>query len=742
LADPLPHPDDANKEAEHEAAMALVTPASATLYVPAGQTRELGGDLTHVGVRVEDGSTLRLLPGCVLRAETVIGTPQARLEVITDGPPITIIGRDTGPMDPAADPYLLGRGIVWHGSVSMVGPAVTPWVEMADAPAGARSVRLSALVTGWRVGDTLLIPGQEYGQDEVRTLVDFDGQTAHLADPPLAYPHTFIVADGELIPPVVANLSRRVTVRSENPALDRRWHVMWMHTDRVSVENVAFKDGGRTDKSRPFTRPVPGVPASLLNVVGRYGVHWHLPPCDKARPPATMRGCSVWGSPGWGVVNHGGNVVVEDHVSFDVFGAHLATELGGEIGAFRRFLCVKSTGAFDTPDASHGRREPGDPNKVLGDFGTRGHAVWGQGQGVVVEDGLACGHPGGAYVVSGVGSDTFRIANLPDPSLVDGIEQITPPGTMPAQDVPGVFRRLKSWASPVGFECWGLHNFPFHRRQDTRVEDCVFHRGRLFIGYSGHLYFRNVVVWGNPDDPRGEGYGHTDLNYAITFENCRIKGWETGARMPTDDFPNGLPGPASRVTGGDFGLNVIGFVHRQPQPGRQRTLHYDGTTAFPRLPAAVLAGRESIDYCGRLDMFQFPRYYFELARLADRVDVFFAYFDAPAPAMAPADEVKVGDRFLCYAEQAADFDVSGWAALPHWLRFKADGTPHTIGSWWTDCRLAFGGRVPLTDFERRPGVVGVLSARPADLLPRSRSSARGPRPTPTTRSAPRTRPAW
>ena len=54
----------------------------------------------------------------------------------------------------------------------------------------------------------------------------------------------------------VANMLRNVMVMSQNTQdIDRRGHVMFMHSDDVQVHNAGFYGLGRTDKTRPINDP-------------------------------------------------------------------------------------------------------------------------------------------------------------------------------------------------------------------------------------------------------------------------------------------------------------------------------------------------------------------------------------------------------------------------------------------------------------------------------------------------------
>src|SRR5262249_30317537 len=130
----------------------------------------------------------------------------------------------------------------------------------------------------------------------------------------------------------------------------RAGHVMFMHSPKVTLANVAFHDLGRTDKRKPVNDPKPapdgGIAAGTgTNPRGRYVVHFHRTGVSGHDDPARVSGGVVRNSAGWGFVNHSSNVVMEDNIAVNVSGSAFVTEAGDEIGAFRRNLAVRSAGS-------------------------------------------------------------------------------------------------------------------------------------------------------------------------------------------------------------------------------------------------------------------------------------------------------------------------------------------------------------------------------------------------------------
>ncbi len=153
-----------------------------------------------------------------------------------------------------------------HGS-----PMNRTWVKLgATAQPGDGSVTLRETVTGWRVGDSVIVTAskREKGpQTEQRTIKAIDGATLTL-DKPLEFEH-FGVGDFRS---EVANLSRNVIVESADPSTTAgRGHTMYHWGSAGSISYARFAHLGKK------------------GVLGRYPIHFHL-------VEDTMRGSSVVGA--------------------------------------------------------------------------------------------------------------------------------------------------------------------------------------------------------------------------------------------------------------------------------------------------------------------------------------------------------------------------------------------------------------------------------------------------------------
>ncbi len=169
-------------------------------------------------------------------------------------------------------------------------------------------------VTGWRVGDRLIVTATRLTRDdgrggmstEERTLRAVEGTRLTL-DKPLDLEHQG-VGDyrGE-----VANLSRNVVVESADPQ-GERGHTMYHRHSAGSISYAEFRHLGKK------------------GVLGRYSLHYHL--VGNTMRGSSVVGASIWDSHNRWLTIHGTNyLIVRDCVGYQSIGHGFFLEDGTEV---------------------------------------------------------------------------------------------------------------------------------------------------------------------------------------------------------------------------------------------------------------------------------------------------------------------------------------------------------------------------------------------------------------------------
>jgi hypothetical protein len=331
-------------------------------------------------VGIADGAALRFRTDVdtKLQVGVLLVFPSGELEVGTPSAPVApnveaeIVIRNRS-LDLTADPDQYGTGFIGLGTVTMAGAPRTPtFVRTAQAPrAGDTSFVLEQPVSGWQVGDELVIPDShqvatESGLEtrdtavrlEVRTVqsISADGRTIGFL-PALVFDHPG-PAEGNDLRPHVANLSRNIEIHSEDPA-GTRGHVLFTGRAAVNISYVEFEGLGRTT----FNALDP-----VTNHIGRYWLHMHhlYGPLPTVDPQYQFRlvGNSIYEDgpttppAKWGITLHDSHYgLVQDNVIYNVAGAGIVTEDGSESYNVidHNFVArVTSNGGRDTHDAAQG----------------------------------------------------------------------------------------------------------------------------------------------------------------------------------------------------------------------------------------------------------------------------------------------------------------------------------------------------------------------------------------------------
>jgi hypothetical protein len=283
------------------------------------------------------------------RATLTVGTA---LEPIAKGHTAHIRLHYVDGMDAQSCPAIVccsGR-MEFHGA-----PLSRTWLKLgATAKQGDAAVVLEEAVSGWRVGDRVIVTATEGTHDtdgtrrpgqrnqavftEERTITAIEGATLTL-DQPLEHEHAGEGAfRGE-----VANLSRNVIVESAAPA-GVRGHTMYHAHSAGSIGYAEFRHLGKE------------------NTLGRYSLHFHL--VGNTMRGASVIGASIWDSHNRWITIHGTNyLVVRDCVGYQSVGHGFSLEDGTEVyNTLDRNLAVQAYSGKRLPN----QVLPFDPNDGAG----------------------------------------------------------------------------------------------------------------------------------------------------------------------------------------------------------------------------------------------------------------------------------------------------------------------------------------------------------------------------------------
>ncbi|MEQ1575524.1 MAG: G8 domain-containing protein [Vicinamibacterales bacterium] len=338
------------------------------------------------------------------------------------------------PIDTRLDPEQLGGGLVGLGKVTIAGAAKTPtFVRLASEPlAGQTRLELEQAVSGWHVGDTLVLPDtrqlrqHERGDDyrpqwEELTVASVSGRSVTLARP-LAFDHRG-ARDGagvlEFLPHV-GNVSRNVIFRSENPAGTRGHTIFIQHPD-VDIRYALFKDMGRTRMGvldNVEYSPEGQVRHVGTNQIGRYSIHFHHAFGPKATPANgyqfTLIGNAIDDASKWGITVHNSHYgLVSENVVYNSRGAAIVAEDGTEsFNVFEHNFAMRSEGSGEfAPRSGYGgaTNDPGGegagfwlrgPNNILRNNVAANVDVFGYG--------IAAGALGTVHIPKFKGADTTK----------------------------------------------------------------------------------------------------------------------------------------------------------------------------------------------------------------------------------------------------------------------------------------------------------------------------------------------
>ena len=302
------------------------------------------------------------------------------------------------------------------------------------------------------------------------------------------------------------------------------------HTANVSVHYAGFYGLGRTDKSLMVDDPLFDangllVPGTGTNPRARYPVHFHLVGTEGATP-ATVRGSAVFDSPGFGYVNHGSYVVMEDNVSFDVFGSHFVAEDGNERGSFRHNIAIKSEGT--------GKLAKSANRVAVHDLGHSGHGFWMQSRNLEITDNVASGHRGAAFIFfhrSGLRNPSIPSSQLAFPGIAKLSEEII------YNDVPiRKFSGNEAIASELGLQVIKANADQGHDQRNIIEDFRSWHNWEgLNLQYTSKYTLRNLWLIGVPIGYKRWNPGGVVIPGVsdLVFENVTIENYYQGLVVET-----------------------------------------------------------------------------------------------------------------------------------------------------------------------------------------------------------------
>lgn len=239
--------------------------------------------------------------------------------------------------DKETTPAIVACGGRWdvHGA-----PLSRTWLKLARPVAVGDTVAvLEAPVTGWRVGDRIILTTsrqQDYIEDkhgagasgtEERIIAAIDGATITFTEP-AKYEH--VAAESGRCE--VANLSRNVVIESADPA-GIRGHTMYHRRSTGSISYAEFRNLGKK------------------GVLGKYPIHFHLLR-DGMRNEGGVIGASIWNSDNRFIAIHGTDfLLVRDCVGYKSVGHGFFLEDGTEqYNILDRNLAVQAMGGKRLPN--------------------------------------------------------------------------------------------------------------------------------------------------------------------------------------------------------------------------------------------------------------------------------------------------------------------------------------------------------------------------------------------------------
>jgi hypothetical protein len=434
-------------------------------------------------------------------------------------------------MDKQSCPAIVccGGRMDFHGA-----PMSRSWVRLGStAKVGDSAVTLAESVTGWRVGDRVIVTATQHTYaakeafTEERIITAIDGTKVTL-DRPLKHEHS---GDGDYRGEV-ANLSRNVVVESADPQ-GERGHTMYHRHSAGAITYAEFRHLGKK------------------GVLGRYALHFHL--CGDTMRGSHVIGASIWDSHNRWLTIHGTNyLVVRDCVGYQSVGHGFFLEDGTEVfNVLDRNLAVGARRGKRLPDQAL----PFDQNEGAGFW-------WANSLNTFTRNVAADnGHYGFRYEAtpSSALKLVFRVqqpdggfrkldvrtlpfvrfddnevhssVGLYGVNLGEGVNRVGPDARHPF-----VVRNLKIWDVHYAFR----PQVPSLLAENVTIHKTAY--GVYHPNYENHVY-RNLLISQTHTEPFNRGHDDLSVQYGVltvdglTFDGCR------SGSMPlvqiSDDNPGG-----------------------------------------------------------------------------------------------------------------------------------------------------------------------------------------------------------
>jgi hypothetical protein len=418
------------------------------------------------------------------------------------------------------------------------------WVKLGgDAKPGDTTVTLAEAVTGWRVGDRLIVtgsttapevlgtrrPGKGKGglSTEEREVRAIDGAKVTL-DKPLEFDHP---GSGDYRGEI-ANLSRNVVVESADPA-GTRGHTMYHKGSAGSISYAEFAHLGKE------------------GVLGKYALHYHL--CGDTMRGSSVVGASIWDSGNRWLTIHGTSyLVVRDCVGYRSIGHGFFLEDGTETyNVLDRNLAVQAFRGKPLPKQAL----PFDQNEGAGYW-------WANCLNTFTRN-VSCENDRYGYRFEATSGSSFK-TTLPI-LQPDGTRQVTDIRTLPfvrfegneahSDGLYGI--NLGEGVNRVGPDTkhpfvmrnttiWDVHYAFRPQSPSLLVEGMRIWRGEYGVyhpNYDNHVY-RDLYISRTNTEPFNRGHDDDSVQYGVlTVDGLTFDTERSGSFMPliqiSDDNPTG-----------------------------------------------------------------------------------------------------------------------------------------------------------------------------------------------------------